>query len=173
MRLARLPRSRSLAATLVLVAALASLLAGCSLPFGDSSSTSPQLPNATPTPRPPTPEEIAAQMVSKMSLEDKLGQMIIMQFYEPTYTPAQKIVEATGTLYFKFGDLDSTKPTGGIKIRVETISHYLGKYSQEIIRRKLTYLSPNCPLTDLPATASPAGVASGVSEGEQVAISVV
>ena len=68
---------------------------------------------------------------------------------QPTYTPAQKIVEATGTLYFKFGDLDSTKPAGGIKIRVETISHYLGKYSQEIIARKLSYLSPQCPLADL------------------------
>jgi predicted nucleotide-binding protein (sugar kinase/HSP70/actin superfamily) len=65
---------------------------------------------------------------------------------QPTYTPTQKIVEATGTLYFKFGDLDSTKPAGGIKIRVETISHYLGKYSQEIIERKLSYLPPQCPL---------------------------
>ena len=89
MRLARLPRSRSLPAMLVLVAALASLLASCSLPFGDSANT-PSQPTATATPRPPTPEEIAAQMVSKMSLEDKLGQMIIMQFYEPTYTPAQQ-----------------------------------------------------------------------------------
>jgi hypothetical protein len=37
------------------------------------------------------------------------------------------------------------------------------------------YVSPNCPLTDLSAltTASPAGMASGVSEVEQVAISVV
>ncbi|HEY7093550.1 MAG TPA: hypothetical protein VH393_10240, partial [Ktedonobacterales bacterium] len=89
MRLALLPHSRSLPATVVLVAALISLLAGCSLPFGDASNT-PSLPTATATPRPPTPEEIAAQMVSKMSLEDKLGQMIIMQFYEPTYTPAQQ-----------------------------------------------------------------------------------
>jgi beta-N-acetylhexosaminidase len=72
------------------VAALISLFAGCSLPFGDPASTTPRLPSATATPRPPTPEEIAAQMVSKMSLEDKLGQMIIMQFYEPTYTPAQQ-----------------------------------------------------------------------------------
>lgn len=65
---------------------------------------------------------------------------------QPTYTPAQKIVEATGTLYFKFGDLDSTKPGGSIKIRVETIVHYLSKYSQEIIERKLGWLSPDCPL---------------------------
>jgi predicted nucleotide-binding protein (sugar kinase/HSP70/actin superfamily) len=68
---------------------------------------------------------------------------------QPTYTPSQKIVEATGTLYFKFGDLDSTKPAGGIKIRVETISHYLGKYSAQIIQRKLSYLSPECPLAQL------------------------
>ena len=74
---------------LVLVATLASVLAGCSLPFGDSSNT-PSLPTATATPRPPTPEEIAAQMVSKMTLDDKLGQMIIMQFYEPDYTAAQQ-----------------------------------------------------------------------------------
>jgi predicted nucleotide-binding protein (sugar kinase/HSP70/actin superfamily) len=72
---------------------------------------------------------------------------------QPTYTPSQKIVEATGTLYFKFGDLDSTKPAGGIKIRVETISHYLAKYSQDIIQRKLSYLSPNCPLGELPGAA--------------------
>ena len=91
---------------------------------------------------------------------------------QPTYTPAQKIVEATGTLYFKFGDLDSTKPSGGIKIRVETISHYLGKYSQEIIQRKLSYLSPNCPLADLPAP-TPELMAVGALEPEQVTISVV
>lgn len=74
---------------------------------------------------------------------------------QPTYTPTQKIVEATGTLFFKFGDLDSTKPSGSIKIRVETIVHYMAKYSQEIIQRKLGLLSPSCPLGDFStATAS-------------------
>jgi predicted nucleotide-binding protein (sugar kinase/HSP70/actin superfamily) len=68
---------------------------------------------------------------------------------QPTYTPTQKIVEATGTLFFKFGDLDSTKPSGSIKIRVETIVHYMAKYSQEIIQRKLGLLSPECPLVDI------------------------
>jgi len=68
---------------------------------------------------------------------------------QPTYTPAQKIVEASGTLFFKFGDLDSTKPAGSIKIRVETIVHYLAKYSQQIIQRKLGWLSPDCPLANL------------------------
>jgi len=40
---------------------------------------------------------------------------------QPTYTPVQKTVEAAGTLFFKFGDLDSTKPAGSIRIRIETI----------------------------------------------------
>jgi predicted nucleotide-binding protein (sugar kinase/HSP70/actin superfamily) len=65
---------------------------------------------------------------------------------QPTYTPTQRIVEATGTLFFKFGDLDSTKPAGSVKIRVETITHYMSKYSQDIIARKKAMLSPNCPL---------------------------
>lgn len=77
---------------------------------------------------------------------------------QPTYTPTQKIVEATGTLYFKFGDLDATKPGGGVKIRVETIVHYLARSSAEIIRRKRAWLAPECPLEGaapyLPGTAA-------------------
>ena len=65
---------------------------------------------------------------------------------QPTYTPTQKIVEAAGTLFFKFGDLDSTKPAGSIRIRIETIVHYLAKYSDAIIQKKLALLPPNCPL---------------------------
>lgn len=65
---------------------------------------------------------------------------------QPTYTPTQKIVEATGTLFFKFGDLDSTKPAGSIRIRIETIVHYLAKYSDQIIQKKLALLPPDCPL---------------------------
>jgi predicted nucleotide-binding protein (sugar kinase/HSP70/actin superfamily) len=87
---------------------------------------------------------------------------------QPTYTPTQKIVEATRTLFFKFGDLDSTKPSGSIKIRVETIVHYMAKYSEEIIQRKLGWLSPNCPLpvtepANMPIAAEKAPVAVSVS----------
>ena len=77
---------------------------------------------------------------------------------QPTYTPTQKIVEATGTLFFKFGDLDSTKPAGGIRIRIETIVHYLTKYSQKIMQQKLEWLSPNCPLGPLPPFALPEAI---------------
>jgi len=77
---------------------------------------------------------------------------------QPTYTPTQKIVEATGTLFFKFGDLDSTKPAGGIKIRIETIVHYLAKYAQKIMQHKLEWLSPNCPLGPLTPFAQPEAI---------------
>jgi predicted nucleotide-binding protein (sugar kinase/HSP70/actin superfamily) len=87
---------------------------------------------------------------------------------QPTYTPTQKIVEATGTLFFKFGDLDSTKPSGSIKIRVETIVHYLAKYSQEIIRRKLGWLAPHCPLGEI-ATPTPSVLAEETLKAKAVA----
>ena len=56
---------------------------------------------------------------------------------QPTYTPVQKSVEALGTLFFSFQDLDSTKPAGSIKIRVETIAYYLERKSDAIIASKL------------------------------------
>jgi predicted nucleotide-binding protein (sugar kinase/HSP70/actin superfamily) len=71
---------------------------------------------------------------------------------QPTFTPTQRIVEATSTLYFKFGDLDATKPTGSVKIRTETILHYVDQYSPRILRDKLSRRPPACPLTEeLPA----------------------
>jgi predicted nucleotide-binding protein (sugar kinase/HSP70/actin superfamily) len=65
---------------------------------------------------------------------------------QPTYSPVQQIVERSGTLYFSFQDLDSTKPAGSVKIRVETIAHYLQKYSAEIIAKKKAAGGEACPL---------------------------
>ena len=65
---------------------------------------------------------------------------------QPTYSPVQQIVERSGTLFFSFQDLDSTKPAGSVKIRVETIAHYLHKYKADIIARKLSDAAPGCPL---------------------------
>jgi predicted nucleotide-binding protein (sugar kinase/HSP70/actin superfamily) len=69
---------------------------------------------------------------------------------QPTYSPVQQIVECSGTLFFSFQDLDSTKPAGSVKIRVETIAHYLQKYAKEIIQRKKAASAPNCPLIGKP-----------------------
>jgi hypothetical protein len=65
---------------------------------------------------------------------------------QPTYSPVQQIVERSGTLFFSFQELDSTKPAGSVKIRVETIAHYLQKYAAEIIARKKAASPPGCPL---------------------------
>jgi len=58
----------------------------------------------------------------------------------------QQIVERSGTLFFSFQDLDSTKPSGSVKIRVETITHYLEKYAGSIISRKKAAMPSGCPL---------------------------
>jgi predicted nucleotide-binding protein (sugar kinase/HSP70/actin superfamily) len=65
---------------------------------------------------------------------------------QPTYTPVQRIVESSGTLFFSFQDLDATKPAGSVKIRVETIDAYLRTMSAGIIERKLAAAAPGCPL---------------------------
>jgi predicted nucleotide-binding protein (sugar kinase/HSP70/actin superfamily) len=65
---------------------------------------------------------------------------------QPTYTPVQQIVEGSGTLFFSFQDLDATKPGGSVKIRVETIAHYLETYSAGIIEKKRATVPEGCPL---------------------------
>jgi predicted nucleotide-binding protein (sugar kinase/HSP70/actin superfamily) len=75
---------------------------------------------------------------------------------QPTYSPVQQIVERSGTLFFSFQELDSTKPAGSVKIRVETIAHYLQKYANEIIERKKTTAAPDCPLGRQPNAAQAA-----------------
>jgi predicted nucleotide-binding protein (sugar kinase/HSP70/actin superfamily) len=65
---------------------------------------------------------------------------------QPTYSPVQQIVEQSGTLFFSFQDLDSTKPAGSVKIRVETIAHYLEKHRAGIIAAKRVAAPPGCPL---------------------------
>lgn len=64
---------------------------------------------------------------------------------QPTFTPVQQIVERSNTLFFSFQELDSTKPAGSVKIRVETIAYYLERSSQHIIEKKRARLSPDGP----------------------------
>jgi predicted nucleotide-binding protein (sugar kinase/HSP70/actin superfamily) len=65
---------------------------------------------------------------------------------QPTFTPVQQIIERSGTLFFSFQELDSTKPAGSVKIRVETIAHYLQKHADAIIDRKIAASRSGCPL---------------------------
>jgi predicted nucleotide-binding protein (sugar kinase/HSP70/actin superfamily) len=74
---------------------------------------------------------------------------------QPTYSPVQQIVERSGTLFFSFQELDSTKPAGSVKIRVETIAHYLQKYAGNIIAKKKRAASDGCPLFSATHAARP------------------
>jgi len=38
--------------------------------------------------------------------------------------------------YFCFKDIDENKPTGSIRIRVETIGYFLKRYREDIVRNK-------------------------------------
>ncbi len=55
----------------------------------------------------------------------------------PIYNTVENIIEASGTPYFTFHDIDENKPTGSIKIRVETIDYFLARY-QEHLQRKVS-----------------------------------
>ncbi len=54
----------------------------------------------------------------------------------PIYTAVEETVTKSGTPYFSFKDIDENKPTGSIKIRVETISYFLKRYREDIVRKK-------------------------------------
>ena len=54
----------------------------------------------------------------------------------PIYGVIEGIIEKSGTPYFCFKDLDENKPTGSIRIRVETIDYFLRRYREEVIRKR-------------------------------------
>ena len=54
----------------------------------------------------------------------------------PIYGVIEGIIEHSGTPYFCFKDLDENKPTGSIRIRVETIDYFLRRYREEVIRKR-------------------------------------
>ena len=56
----------------------------------------------------------------------------------PIYGVIEGIIEKSGTPYFSFKDLDENKPSGSIKIRVETIDYFLKRYREDIIKRRIT-----------------------------------
>lgn len=53
----------------------------------------------------------------------------------PIYSVVESIVEASGTPYFTFFDIDENKPSGSIKIRVETIDYFLKRYEENMRKR--------------------------------------
>ena len=54
----------------------------------------------------------------------------------PIYSLIEEILEETKTPYFTFHELDENKPSGSIKIRVETIDYFLKRYEEEVLKKK-------------------------------------
>ncbi len=54
----------------------------------------------------------------------------------PIYSVVEEIVERSGTLYFCFKDIDENKPTGAIRLRVETIAYFLRRHRERLVDRE-------------------------------------
>jgi activator of 2-hydroxyglutaryl-CoA dehydratase/predicted nucleotide-binding protein (sugar kinase/HSP70/actin superfamily) len=53
----------------------------------------------------------------------------------PIYSVVEGIIEKSGTPYFSFKDIDENKPSGSIRIRVETIHYFLRRYVDDMRKR--------------------------------------
>jgi predicted CoA-substrate-specific enzyme activase len=69
----------------------------------------------------------------------------------PIYGVIESIIENSGTPYFCFKDLDENKPSGSIRIRVETIDYFLRRYREQVIKRRKAEDEINAQLAKLEA----------------------
>jgi len=56
----------------------------------------------------------------------------------PIYSVVEGIIERSGTPYFSFKDIDENKPSGSIRIRVETIHYFLKRYVEDLRKLPVT-----------------------------------
>jgi len=69
----------------------------------------------------------------------------------PIYGVIESIIENSGTPYFCFKDLDENKPSGSIRIRVETIDYFLRRYREQVIKRRKSEDEISAKLAELEA----------------------
>ena len=86
----------------------------------------------------------------------------------PIYGVIEGIIEKSGTPYFCFKDLDENKPSGSIRIRVETIDYFLRRYREEIVRRKSKEQEIEARLGELERELRQSLVSEGSSDMESV-----
>jgi predicted nucleotide-binding protein (sugar kinase/HSP70/actin superfamily) len=51
----------------------------------------------------------------------------------PIYSVVEEIIAQSGTPYFCFKDIDENKPSGSIKLRIETIDYFLRRYREDML----------------------------------------
>jgi predicted nucleotide-binding protein (sugar kinase/HSP70/actin superfamily) len=66
----------------------------------------------------------------------------------PIYSVVEEIVERSGTPFFYFKDIDENKPSGSIKIRVETIAYFLERRRERLLAEAETRQSIERRLED-------------------------
>ena len=66
----------------------------------------------------------------------------------PIYGVIEGIIEQSGTPYFSFKDLDENKPSGSIRIRVETIDYFLRRYREDIVKRRTAEIDVEAQLAN-------------------------
>lgn len=91
----------------------------------------------------------------------------------PIYTVVEEIVTKSGTPYFSFKDIDENKPTGSIKIRVETISYFLKRYREDMIARRQKQQDIDEKLREFERKLRTGEIDLGVPESEPVTDSEV
>jgi predicted nucleotide-binding protein (sugar kinase/HSP70/actin superfamily) len=69
----------------------------------------------------------------------------------PIYTAVEETVTKSGTPYFSFKDIDENKPTGSIRIRVETISYFLKRYREDMVAQHKKQASIDIQLAEFEA----------------------
>ena len=85
----------------------------------------------------------------------------------PIYGVVEGIIEQSGTPYFCFKDLDENKPSGSIRIRVETIDYFLRRYREEVIRKRKAAQDIEAQLAALEAQLRSEASEQGLSAVEQ------
>jgi len=90
----------------------------------------------------------------------------------PIYTVVEETVTKSGTPYFSFKDVDENKPSGSIRIRVETIGYFLKRYREEMVARKHKQSEIDAKLAEFEAQlrtelGAPLSISGAQSEQEE------
>jgi hypothetical protein len=79
----------------------------------------------------------------------------------------EETVPKSGTPYISFKDIDENKPSGSIRIRVETIGYFLKRYREDMIARKRKEGEIDIKLAEFEAKLrAELGVPAATSAGE-------
>ena len=91
----------------------------------------------------------------------------------PIYSVIEEIIENSGTPYFCFKDIDENKPTGSIKIRIETIGYFLKRHREKLVNRKKKMAEIEAKLAEMEHDMRTRAGAGGFTEVQAVELAHV